>query len=363
MNKQIIWPLEPHTLTKHLILRKYLDAWLPIITRYNQRVLYIDGFAGPSEYSKGEDGSPIIALKSIIEHKFKIQSEIKMVFIEEDTKRFKHLISKINTLKIPKNIKIVPINDKFTNILSSILKFLEDQQRNLAPSFVFIDPFGFSGISFNIIKKIMSYKKCEVFITFMYEEINRFIANKKIWNCLDDTFGTDTWRKIINVYNPEERKIKLFSLYKDQLISEAKITYINAFTMLNKSNKPDYFLFFGTNNIKGLSAMKRAMWKADPSGSFRFSDFSYNPGQGFLIEPKPDYELLKKIILDKFKGKTISLGELEVFVLTKTPFLETHYKKQILLPLQDSNPPVIEIIADEDRRKNSFKPHYKIKFL
>ncbi|MFZ7121222.1 MAG: three-Cys-motif partner protein TcmP, partial [Eubacteriaceae bacterium] len=45
-----IWAIEPHTEAKHAILRKYLDAWLPIITRWNGKVLYIDGFAGPGEY-------------------------------------------------------------------------------------------------------------------------------------------------------------------------------------------------------------------------------------------------------------------------------------------------------------------------
>src|SRR5437868_3544213 len=61
---ETLWPLEPHTLGKHLVLRAYLDAWLPIMARWNGRILFIDGFAGPGEYSTGEDGSPIIALKA-----------------------------------------------------------------------------------------------------------------------------------------------------------------------------------------------------------------------------------------------------------------------------------------------------------
>jgi len=59
-----IWPIEPHTSAKHQILRKYLDAWLPILGRHNSRIVYIDGFAGPGEYSGGEPGSPIIALEA-----------------------------------------------------------------------------------------------------------------------------------------------------------------------------------------------------------------------------------------------------------------------------------------------------------
>jgi hypothetical protein len=36
------WPTEPHTEAKHAILRKYLGAWLPIMTKWNGRVLHID---------------------------------------------------------------------------------------------------------------------------------------------------------------------------------------------------------------------------------------------------------------------------------------------------------------------------------
>ncbi len=40
-----IWNLDPHTAKKHEILRRYFEAWLPIMARWNGRVVYIDGFA------------------------------------------------------------------------------------------------------------------------------------------------------------------------------------------------------------------------------------------------------------------------------------------------------------------------------
>jgi len=49
MTKQLgtVWALEPHTAKKHEILRRYFEAWLPILANSNGRVVYIDGFAGP----------------------------------------------------------------------------------------------------------------------------------------------------------------------------------------------------------------------------------------------------------------------------------------------------------------------------
>jgi len=39
--------------------------------RRNKRILFIDGFAGPGEYTKGEEGSPIIAMRSLTEHQLR----------------------------------------------------------------------------------------------------------------------------------------------------------------------------------------------------------------------------------------------------------------------------------------------------
>ena len=79
------WPLKPHTLGKHMVLENYMQAWLPIMTRWNGRVLFIDAFAGPGEYECGERGSPVIALHALINHNARRQmkSEINYLFIEK----------------------------------------------------------------------------------------------------------------------------------------------------------------------------------------------------------------------------------------------------------------------------------------
>jgi len=86
-----VWDLEQHTAKKHEILRRYFQAWLPIMSKYNPRILYVDGFAGPGEYSKGEPGSPLQVLKSAIEHKYKSEAELTCLFVEADSERYAHL--------------------------------------------------------------------------------------------------------------------------------------------------------------------------------------------------------------------------------------------------------------------------------
>jgi three-Cys-motif partner protein len=358
-----IWQIEQHTEAKHAILRKYLNAWLPIITRWNKRVLYIDGFAGPGEYIGGKDGSPIIAVKAVLEHKVNINSEIIMLFIEADKCRYNHLKQKINSINIASNIEINSINAKFDETLDDLFKYIDEQEKRLAPAFVFIDPFGFTGIPFSLIKRIMRNDKCEVLITFMFEEINRFISDTRLWGSLTKTFGTDEWRKVISENNPKRRIELLHTIYKEQLEQDAGIEFVRSFKMINKINKTDYFLFFGTNHIIGLKKMKAAMWKVDKSGLFQFSDATYNPNQPVLFEVEPNYKLLKAILLDKFKGESVSIPDLEYFILTKTAFRETHYKRQILSAMEKVKPAEIKVKCQRKRIIGTFPEDCIVKFL
>jgi three-Cys-motif partner protein len=54
--EKTLWPITQATQAKHTILRKYLDAWLPILCadRYaHDHLVLIGGFAGPGRYPGG----------------------------------------------------------------------------------------------------------------------------------------------------------------------------------------------------------------------------------------------------------------------------------------------------------------------
>ncbi len=359
----VTWPIEPHTEVKHAILRKYLNAWLAILSRWNSRIVYIDGFSGPGEYTGGEDGSPVIAIKSVLEHKLSLRAEIVMLFVEKVSERCKFLKNKLEGMKVPDNVKYEILCGEFRNVISDALDGIKSRSLSVAPSFVFIDPFGFSGIPLNLIKKIMENPTCEVLITFMYENISRFLSLEENKKHLTETFGTDKWKDVPEG-DPKKKMEYLHELYKKRLESTdgANIRYVRSFKMTNKFNKVDYFLFFGTNNMSGLEKMKEAMWGTDKSGNFQFSDATYKPFQGVLFEDKPNFSQLKKIILEKYKGKSVSSKDLGNFIVVETSFLRSHYKTAILKPMEELIPPEIEIIEGR-KRKGTYPDNCIIKFL
>jgi hypothetical protein len=202
----------------------------------------------------------------------------------------------------------------FTNRYSSFVR-----RGRLIPTFAFIDPFGWTGAPFTLVKQILSHRSCEVFVNFMYEEINRFIGHQDQVANFSSFFGTAEWKRCASASEPVVRNRCLHDLYLRQLHTGA--AYVRSFEMSNARDVTDYYLFYATNERLGLKKMKEAMWKADESGEFRFSDAT-DPNQLILFERAPHLPALRARIVAEFSGKEVS-----VFVLVETAFRESHYKR------------------------------------
>ncbi|MFL5287250.1 MAG: three-Cys-motif partner protein TcmP, partial [Rhodopila sp.] len=114
------WNLAPHTAAKLEILGAYLRAWFPILSRGRNfdRIIYIDGFAGPGRYKRGEDGSPIIALKAALSAlNGQIDMPYEFHFVERKRRAAAALSANIEHLRqhheVSSNVEIF-IHDRLT---------------------------------------------------------------------------------------------------------------------------------------------------------------------------------------------------------------------------------------------------------
>ena len=238
-----------------------------------------------------------------------------------------------------------------------VKSFIDERTRGgriLAPTFAFIDPFGW-GVPFDLVRRILSFPNCEALVTLMYEEINRFIGHPDQEENFNSFFGTEAWHPIASVSDPRERKRQIHDLYMRQLRDSASAKYVRSFEMRNDRDITDYYLFYATNSFLGLKKMKEAMWKVDGSGGISFSDAT-DPNQLVLFGNEPQFDVLRSLILDRFQGQETTIAEIEKFVVTETAFRETHYKKQILRPLELSRPPALVAIDPPAKRQPGTYP-------
>ncbi len=361
--KSTIWDLEPHTKAKHAILKRYLQAWISILgTNSFRQIVYIDGFAGPGRYSRGEEGSPIIALGAALDHPSRVNASITFIFVEKDPNRASMLQSIVNDIGVPRSFRAIVLPGwTFTEAIESVYTRISKIHSSL-PTFAFIDPFGWSGVPFSAVSRILGNPSCEVLVTFMYEEINRFIGHPDQEENFDSFFGTTAWRQIVPIADSRERNRQLHDLYMTQLRDSANAKYVRSFEMRNDRDVTDYYLFYATNNILGLKKMKEAMWKVDSSGDFRFSDAT-DPLQSVFFIDEPQLESLQERIIERFAGKERSIHQIEEFVVTETAFRETHYKK-LLKSMEYANPPEFELVnPPPSRKKGTYgSPSLRLRF-
>lgn len=361
------WAIEPHTQVKHIILKKYLDAWFPILSRWNGRILVIDGFAGPGIYDGGEPGSPIIAIDTFLHHSHISLSsrEVVFIFIEEKPERMEMLKQQIQARYSPELVdNILFYNSKFDDTVTSVLDEIEQQRKKLAPTFAFVDPFGFSDTPMSTLGRILRQDSAEILVNFMHGFVQRFINNpdETIARHYDGLFGTSAWRGIAATDIPtKERERRIHDLYQTQLHANGA-RYVRSFRLRNKSNQTEYFLFFATNHPLGLDKMKQAMWRADPTGAYDFSDFT-DSSSPVLFTMEPDFTALETAITSRYSGKIATVAEIESFVVTETPYHSSQYKTNVLAPLERSGR--VECI-DSHLRKRRFtypKPEMRLKFV
>lgn len=341
-----IWAIEDdHTRVKHQILRKYLEWWFPTVVASNGNVTIFEGFAGPGEYKGSEPGSPLIAIDALLKSlpEYVQQNKVIFLFIEQKLKRCEHLCNLISK-KIELSTTLTAVNfsvhkNDFAIFVDGRFTTAKHGLADVHPCFAFIDPFGFSDIPIQAISRITCNIACEVLITFMYEEINRFLSSKKKEHqrCYDDLFGTPEWRMIPNPSkSASQREQEICDLYRTQLKKLCNIRYICMFRMINKKKRTDYILIFGTNKRESLKQMKDVFWDIDPKDGYNFSDFE-NQAQLRLFPPEPDYDFLKRILLQKFSKTTASISEIEEFVLTETLFRWSACQDHVLKSLEETS--------------------------
>jgi len=322
-----IWQAEPHTFAKHRIITNYLDGWMHIMShqaakmRSQRDIVFVDGFAGPGVYAGGEDGSPVLAMKAAAEHDHDFPRPVNFLFIEQDAQRHASLRKRVEELmpSLQKTGRIGWVNVQQADCVPCLCGFMdecESQGKPFGPALVFLDQFGYSDVPMACIRKVMSRPECEVFAYLNYAGMSRFLGDDTKDDARTAAFGSNAWREARDLVG-HAREQALLQIYKNALREHGGARYVWDFAMADANDRPLYWLFFATNNIRGLEVMKSAMWRVDESGTFRFAD-NMNPDQLLLLQVY-DGEWLAGHLAERLSGQTLTVAQIKEYVLTETP--------------------------------------------
>ena len=217
-------------------------------------------------------------------------------------------------------------------MIGSLSDSIAQSGDRISPTLAFVDPFGFSGVPMELIKRFLDAPKCELVLTLMVDHLNRFLNEDSIRESRDDLYGTTDFTDIIAA--PSGQRIPcLVDKYESQLREFAGFKYTRDFQMQRSNGSVAYYMVYATRNELGVEKFKEAMWKIDPSTGYRFSDRSWRQAALFTGE-NVDVESLKSRLLAEYSGQTITIEELERFTLHETPYVKAHLRQKTLSPLE-----------------------------
>lgn len=329
------WDYPPHTKAKHDMLASYLDGWYPILSKWNGRVVFLDGFAGRGRYATGEEGSPIIALKRLMDHRYFVSMKHRkfvFLFAEANRDNAQSLERELQAFREsrepwPSCIEYSVHHAPFDRLATEMIDYLREQKKQLAPTFAFVDPFGYSGLPMDLLADLVAYPRTEVFVNFMVGHVQRFIERDGQENAMRGLFGIDV-RDILANFDGTDRVEHLRDVYARQLKDRAGFEHVQYFAMKNSTGNIGYYLFHGTRHRSGAKLMKSAMWRIDPGGGYTFSDRLAD--QDVLFVPKPDLGPLRTALLQGFRGRhDVPIEEIEWYSILRTPFRETHVREAL----------------------------------
>ena len=319
---------------KTAIVSKYFKQWAKVITGYkkkrggNTRIAYIDLFAGPGRYRDGAKSTPVYILEQAVEDPL-LRDSLVAMFNDKDEENCSSLARAINDIKGIKTLKYEP-NIYTKEVGEEMVKMFEGM--SLIPTLFFIDPWGYKGLSLRLINSVLKDWACECLFFFNYNRINMGVGNPIVREHMNALFGEERGEvlgKRLKDLSPDERELTIVEEICQALI-EMGGKYTLPFRFKNeKGTRTKHHLIFVSKHPLGYKIMKSVMANESSSHEQGVPTFEYSPAskrQPLLFEFARPLDDLEQMLLDKYAGQTLTMGEIYEQHNYGLPYIEKNYK-------------------------------------
>lgn len=267
------------------IVSSYFSAWSGVIQKWNTPMAYIDLFCGPGKYGDNNLSAPLLIIQNTLDNP-KLLDKMNFFFNDCDPN---------NVASLKESIMQVDINGVLSQRIQYHNEMVEagfDKRLRISknmPVLSFVDPFGYKGLTLNLISYLISNSGSDCIFFFNYNRINMVLSsNTKFDEHLKNLFGdtrTIALKKQLENLHPEQREpIVLNALI--EALREGKGNYVLPFKFYSSEMvRTSHFIIFVTKHPLACKIMKQIMYSnsakdSDGVATFSFED-SRNFGAGF----------------------------------------------------------------------------------
>lgn len=342
MNKEFFDEITQQSRVKLAIVSKYFKVWATVVMSVQDResrtsdkkIAYIDLFSGPGQYSDGTPSTPLRVLQIAIKNE-KIRKRLVTFFNDKNEEYVKSLQDAIQQLPELDALEYPPVvknHDIGEGIGADIVKILGG--RDSVPTLLFIDPWGYKGLSLRLIEPVVQNWGCDCIFFFNYNRINMGLNNPIVKNHMDALFGegrADKLRVELSKINSAQRELKIVEKLCEAF-QEMGPEYVLPFRFKDdRGTRASHHLIFVSKNFKGYEIMKDIMAKESSGAEQGVASFEYNPvdkhmKQGLLFQLACPLDDLGDMLLKEFAGKTIAMRKIYELHSVNRPYTKPNYK-------------------------------------
>jgi three-Cys-motif partner protein len=334
-------------LVKAKIVEKYFTAWASIIINTQkvypqrpQKIAYIDLFAGPGRYENGSSSTPLLVLNAAINNE-DFRNRLVTIFNDKNSDHSNNLKKAISELPGIEKLKYQP-QIQNEEVGEKIVKMFETM--NLVPTLFFVDPWGYKGLSLRLVNSVLKDWGCDCIFFFNYNRINMGVPNQSVYEHICALFGESRVVELMSELNglsSKERELLIIEKLC-QAIKGYGNRYVLPFRFKNSNgNRTTHHLIFVSKHPKGYEIMKEIMAK-ESSGedegvpSFEYNPADYWPRQTLLFKLTQPLEDLREMLLNNFKGQTLTTRDIYNKHNIDTPYILKNYKNVLIKMFEDS---------------------------
>jgi len=338
---------------KSEIVEKYFYAWARIISatqdRYiragsDNRIGYVDLFAGPGRYKDGAVSTPLRILERAIADSVHAE-RLVTIFNDKDEAHVRELQAAIDHLPGIDRLRYKP---QIWNhdIGSEIAKAFEGI--HTIPLLAFVDPWGYKGLCLRLVNAFLKDWGCDCIFFFNYNRINMGLSNPMVKEHMAALFGDERDSALTEQLDPlcpAEREVVIVNALAVSL-KEFGHRFVLPFCFKNETGtRTSHHLILVTKHFRGYEVMKEIMAKSSSDHHQGVPSFTYLPSgmykQGLLFELNRPLDDLRAMLLDGYAGRTLTLPEIYERHSVDRPYLQRNYAA-VLAVLEDEGVIAVE---------------------
>lgn len=331
---------------KASIVSEYFPKYCSIIVRKHvpEKIGYLDLFSGPGMYEDGNPSTPILIARNCLKDE-DLKNRVWLVFNDKCySEQLKENFNKEfpeGTFKYKPHFGHSTVGES-QEINDFIVKNTCKGRFNEQPSVLFIDPWGYKGIETNVLSQFLSYWGNELFIFINSKRINPALENDKFEEPMRCLFPNSYDKVKVEIRNKrtvsERLQFIIDNLGKEYEALLKSRVYYTAFKFQEEDiETTSHFILHLTKNSRGFDLVKQIYNDFANVGTIFDGINTYtfdvkkitNPVEELFDTNSENIDALKNMLLEKYKGRTITSNDLFEEHQQNCLYSRSHYVKAL----------------------------------